>query len=75
MNPEAIFTSLCETSDPEARLGNQSDETLFQLHRYLSATHRKAVYGLMLGLVELEIHRRWLEEQSNKSGAMGEGNS
>ena len=76
MNIPAIYQRLCLEADPARTLDRMGDDTLAALAADLTASGiTTGVPGIVTGLVEIEIVRRWTAEHADAAGAVGEGNS
>ena len=74
MNLEAIYQTLCKSSDPAALLEKMGDARLADLHIHLEACGIvSGVPGIVAGLAELEIVRRWVAEHRDNHSPAGEG--
>ena len=74
MNIPAIYQQLCLNADPARMLGGMADDTLAALAADLDKGGiATGVPGIVTGLVEIEIVRRWTAEHAPQGGAVGEG--
>lgn len=73
---EAVTTYdiLCHAPDPAAAIRAMSDRKLADLILYL-AGHTSGIPNLLLSFAEAEASARWLADQKDRCGAMGEGNA
>lgn len=76
MSTPRYFFDLCLSECPEKNLAKVSDATLAMLYEFLGTYGvRSGVPGLIAGLVEIEIARRWVAENRRQPGAVGEGDA
>jgi hypothetical protein len=74
VNLAHTYLDLCHTGDPAAMLENMGDARLAGLARHLEAAGVSGgVPGIMLGLVELEIVKRWVAQNLGNHSPVGEG--
>jgi hypothetical protein len=74
MNIPAIYRQLCLEAEPARMFDRMGDDTLAALAADLTASGiTTGVPGIVTGLVELEIVRRWTAEHTDTAGAVGEG--
>jgi hypothetical protein len=74
MNILAIYQRLCLIADPAREMEQMGDDTLAALAKHLSDYGvTTGVPGIVTGLVEIEIVRRWTAEHAHAAGAVGEG--
>jgi hypothetical protein len=71
---EAVTTYdiLCHAPDPAASIRTMSDRKLSEIIIYL-AQPASGIPGLVLAMAEAEASARWLADQKDRSGAVGEG--
>jgi len=72
MKPCEIYQEVCTEENPGAYIGRLGDARLAELTRHL-AEATSGVPGLILGMCEGEAARRWLDDQKDRIGAVGEG--
>lgn len=74
MNLDAIYTTLCLSDDPAAALRKMQDATLSALATHLAGSGiTTGIPGLVLAMAEAEAARRWLADNQDRPGAVGEG--
>ena len=74
MNLANTYLELCHTGDPAAMLENMGDARLAGLAKHLEAAGvTGGVPGIVHGLVELEIVRRWVAQNLGNHSPVGEG--
>lgn len=74
MNTPAIYQKLCLEADPARALDRMGDDTLAALAADLTASGvTTGIPGIVTGLVEIEIVRRWTAQHAPQGGAVGEG--
>jgi hypothetical protein len=74
IDTEAIYTTLCRSSDPAAALDRMADDTLAALLRDLEAGGvDSGIPGIVAGLCEREAARRFVIDRIGREGAVGEG--
>ncbi len=72
MTARLIYQEICTEDNPGTYIGKLGDIHLASLISHL-ADAASGVPGLILGMAESESSRRWLEDQKDRSGAVGEG--
>ena len=71
---QTIYIDLCLTGDPVAMLDAMGDAKLAGLAKHLEASGvTGGVPGIVHGLVELEIVRRWVAAHRDNHSPAGEG--
>jgi hypothetical protein len=71
---EAIYQTLTKSADPAALLEKMGDARLADLHIHLEASGIvSGVPGIVAGLAELEIIKRWVAEHAGNHSPAGEG--
>lgn len=71
---ERIYMTVCLAGDPRAALDRLGDATLAALAVHLDSTGiTGGVPGMVAGLVELEIIKRWVAEHAGNISPVGEG--
>ena len=68
-----IYQAVCTEDDPSAHIARLNDAWLVLLISELSYA-KSGVPALILGMAEWEAAKRWVRDNEDRAGAMGEGN-
>lgn len=68
------FETICRAAEPAAAIRKLPDHQLHGLIRTLDAP-ASGIPALVHGMAEHEAARRWMDEHTDRPGAVGEGNS
>lgn len=71
---EAVTTYdvLCHAPDPAASIRAMSERKLAEIITYLGG-HASGIPALVLAIAEAEAAQRWLADNQDRAGAVGEG--
>jgi len=74
MNLETLYHHLCHSGETAATLDRTADATLAAMYSHLEAAGvTTGVPGIIIGLVEMEIVRRWVAQNLGNQSPVGEG--
>lgn len=73
MSGDDIYQQVCATLHPAEYIASIREEWLFLLISELGYA-KSGVPALVLGMAELEAAKRWMQDNKDRAGAMGEGN-
>ena len=72
MTARELYDHVCSVNETAAQISLMSDASLAMLIRDI-ASSQAGIPALVLGLCEAEASKRWMESNTDRAGAVGEG--